>query len=85
MWIHDAVAHIDKHQHLNTAQRAAVEQILTSADQVQGYARVGKTTALQSVREDIGSVRLKLDEAINGDWSEVFEAMVYKISKYLAQ
>jgi hypothetical protein len=29
--------------------------------------------------------RLKLDGAINGDWSEVFEAVVYKISKYLAQ
>jgi len=29
--------------------------------------------------------RLKLDGEINCDWSEVFEAVVYKISKYLAQ
>jgi hypothetical protein len=54
MPIHDAVAHIDKHQHLNTAQRAAVEQILTSRNQVQGYARVGKLD--EAINRDLSSL-----------------------------
>ncbi len=54
MPIQDAVALAETHQQLNSAQRAAIEQILTSRDIVQGlqgYAGVGKTSALQSVRE----------------------------------
>jgi hypothetical protein len=35
--------------------------------------------------KDSGIRRLKLDGEINGDWDEVFEVVVYKISKYLAQ
>jgi hypothetical protein len=30
-----------------------------------------------------GMSRLKIDGAINGKWQEVFEAVVYKLSKYL--
>jgi hypothetical protein len=41
--------------------------------------------AIEETWKDTGIRRLKLDGAINGDWSEVFEAVVYKISKYLAQ
>jgi hypothetical protein len=40
---------------------------------------------IEETWKDTGIRRLKLDGAINGDWSEVFEAIVYKISKYLAQ
>src|ERR1700720_4337830 len=40
---------------------------------------------IEETWKDSGIRRLKLDGAINGDWSEVFEAVVYKISKYLAQ
>jgi hypothetical protein len=40
---------------------------------------------IEETWKDTGIRRLKLDGAINGDWSEVFEAVVYKISKYLAQ
>ncbi len=54
MSIQAAVAHTEKHQHLNAGQRAAAEEILTSRDVVQGLegrAGVGKTTLLRSVRE----------------------------------
>jgi conjugative relaxase-like TrwC/TraI family protein len=54
MSIQAAVAHTEKHQHLNAGQRAAAEEILTSRDVVQGLqgrAGVGKTTLLKSVRE----------------------------------
>jgi hypothetical protein len=40
---------------------------------------------IEETWKDTGIRRLKLDGGINGDWSEVFEAVVYKISKYLAQ
>ena len=40
---------------------------------------------IEEVWKESGIRRLKLDGAINGDWSEVFEAVVYKISKYLVQ
>jgi conjugative relaxase-like TrwC/TraI family protein len=54
MSIQDAVAHTEKQSQLNSGQRAAVEQILTSRDTVQGlqgYAGVGKSTGLRAVRE----------------------------------
>ena len=54
MPIQAAVAHTQKQQHLNTGQKAAAEEILTSRDVVQGLegkAGVGKTTLLKSVRE----------------------------------
>jgi conjugative relaxase-like TrwC/TraI family protein len=54
MPIQAAVAHTEKQQHLNTGQKAAAEEILTSRDVVQGLegrAGVGKTTLLRSVRE----------------------------------
>ncbi|WP_263359645.1 MobF family relaxase [Acidicapsa ligni] len=54
MPIQDAVALTQTRQQLNSAQRAAIEQILTSRDTVQGLqgrAGVGKSTALTSVRE----------------------------------
>ena len=44
----------EKHAHLSTSQRAAVEQILSSRDQVvglEGVAGAGKTTSLAAVRE----------------------------------
>jgi hypothetical protein len=40
---------------------------------------------IEETWKDSGIRRLKLDGAINGDWSEAFEVVVYKISKYLAQ
>src|SRR5208282_5186112 len=47
--------HIDeKHPHLSSSQRAAVEQILTSHDKItglEGVAGAGKTTSLAAVRE----------------------------------
>jgi ATP-dependent exoDNAse (exonuclease V) alpha subunit len=58
MPIQHAIAHADTYTHLNTAQRGAVEDILVSRDRVQGlqgWAGVGKTAALVSVRE--GAVR----------------------------
>jgi conjugative relaxase-like TrwC/TraI family protein len=54
MTIQDAVKHTGKYDILNTAQRSAAEEILTSRDTVQGlqgFAGVGKTTALTTVRE----------------------------------
>jgi conjugative relaxase-like TrwC/TraI family protein len=54
MSVQAAVAHTEKQQHLNNAQRAAAEEILTSRDVIQGLqgsAGVGKTTALRTVRE----------------------------------
>jgi conjugative relaxase-like TrwC/TraI family protein len=44
----------EKHPHLSTSQRAAVEQILTSHDRItglEGVAGAGKTTSLAAVRE----------------------------------
>jgi conjugative relaxase-like TrwC/TraI family protein len=54
MPIQDAVALTDARPQLNTAQRGAIEQILTSRDAIQGLQGVaggGKTTALTSIRE----------------------------------
>ncbi len=54
MTIQDAVKHTGKSGILNTAQRRAAEEILTSRDTVQGLqgsAGVGKTTALRTMRE----------------------------------
>jgi conjugative relaxase-like TrwC/TraI family protein len=54
MDIQNAVKHTGKYDILNTAQRRAAEEILTSRDMVQGLqgsAGVGKTTALKTVRE----------------------------------
>jgi conjugative relaxase-like TrwC/TraI family protein len=54
MSIQDAIALTDTRQHLNSAQRNAVEQVLVSRDVIQGlqgYAGVGKTTTLESVRQ----------------------------------
>jgi conjugative relaxase-like TrwC/TraI family protein len=44
----------EKHRHLSTSQRTAVEQILTSHDRItglEGVAGAGKTTSLAAVRE----------------------------------
>ena len=54
MPVQQAVAHTNGYAHLNSAQRAVAEDILTSRDVVQGLqgsAGVGKTTALITVRE----------------------------------
>jgi hypothetical protein len=40
---------------------------------------------IEETWKDTGIRRLKVDGPIDEDWSEVFEAVVYKISKYLAQ
>ena len=52
--IQEAVALTDAHSKLNAGQRAAIEQVLTSRDAIQGLqggAGVGKTSALIAVRE----------------------------------
>jgi conjugative relaxase-like TrwC/TraI family protein len=54
MTIQDAVKHTGKYEILNTAQLRAAEEILTSRDTVQGlqgFAGVGKTASLKTVRE----------------------------------
>jgi len=54
MPVQQAVKHTGQYPHLNTAQRIAAEEILTSRDRIQGLqgsAGVGKTTALKTVRE----------------------------------
>jgi conjugative relaxase-like TrwC/TraI family protein len=54
MSIQDAVALTDARQQLNTAQRGAIEQVLTSRDAIQGLQGVaggGKTIALAGIRE----------------------------------
>src|SRR6185437_14313855 len=54
MPVQQALAHTGKYPQLNSAQRTAVEEILSSRDVVQGLqgsAGVGKTSALKSVRE----------------------------------
>jgi conjugative relaxase-like TrwC/TraI family protein len=54
MSIQDAVRLTESKQLLNSAQRAAIEEILTSRDVVQGLqgrAGVGKSTALAAIRE----------------------------------
>jgi conjugative relaxase-like TrwC/TraI family protein len=54
MTIQDAVKHTGEYAILNTSQRRAAEEILTSRDAVQGLqgsAGVGKTMALRTVRE----------------------------------
>jgi conjugative relaxase-like TrwC/TraI family protein len=52
--IQDAVRHTESRRQLNSAQRTAIEEILTSRDTVQGLqgrAGSGKTTVLRSIRE----------------------------------
>jgi hypothetical protein len=54
MPIQQAIAHTDTYSLLNSGQRRAVEEILVSRDRVQGlqgFAGVGKSAALSSVRE----------------------------------
>jgi conjugative relaxase-like TrwC/TraI family protein len=54
MPIQDAIALTDTRQQLNSAQRGAIEQILTSRDSIQGLqgtAGAGKTTTLSAIRE----------------------------------
>jgi conjugative relaxase-like TrwC/TraI family protein len=54
MPVQQAVAHTAHYPTLNSSQRAAAEEILTSRDRIhglQGSAGVGKTTALKTVRE----------------------------------
>jgi conjugative relaxase-like TrwC/TraI family protein len=54
MSIQDAISLTDTRKRLNSAQRRATEQVLTSRDVIQGlqgYAGVGKTTTLESVRQ----------------------------------
>jgi len=54
MPIQDAVAHTGRYEVLNTAQRRAAEEILTSRDVVQGlqgFAGVGKSSTLRTIRE----------------------------------
>jgi conjugative relaxase-like TrwC/TraI family protein len=54
MPIQHAIPHTDTYAHLNPGQRRAVEEILVSRDRVQGlqgFAGVGKSAALSSVRE----------------------------------
>ena len=54
MPIQQAIAHTETYSHLNSGQRRAVEEILISRDRVQGlqgFAGVGKSAALSSVRE----------------------------------
>jgi conjugative relaxase-like TrwC/TraI family protein len=54
MPIQQAIAHTETYSHLNSGQRRAVEEILVSRDRVQGlqgFAGVGKSAALASVRE----------------------------------
>jgi conjugative relaxase-like TrwC/TraI family protein len=54
MPIQQAIAHTDRYPHLNSGQRRAIEEILISRDRVhglQGFAGVGKSAALSSVRE----------------------------------
>jgi conjugative relaxase-like TrwC/TraI family protein len=54
MSIQEAVRLTESHQQLNSAQRSAIEEILTSRDAVQGLqgrAGSGKTTVLRRIRE----------------------------------
>jgi conjugative relaxase-like TrwC/TraI family protein len=55
MMSHFAASQIaEQHHHLNRTQQRAVEQVLTSSDRIQGiqgYAGVGKSTALSAIRE----------------------------------
>jgi ATP-dependent exoDNAse (exonuclease V) alpha subunit len=54
MPVQQAVAHTAQYPILNSSQRSAAEEILTSHDRIQGLqgsAGVGKTTALKTVRE----------------------------------
>ena len=54
MPVQQAVAHSAQYPILNSSQRSAAEEILTSRDRIQGLqgsAGVGKTTALKTVRE----------------------------------
>jgi conjugative relaxase-like TrwC/TraI family protein len=54
MPVQQAVAHTTQYPILNSSQRTAAEDILTSRDRIQGLqgsAGVGKTTALKTVRE----------------------------------
>lgn len=54
MSIQQAIPLTDSRPHLNSAQRAAIEQVLTSRDRIQGLqvvAGAGKTTTLKVIRE----------------------------------
>jgi len=54
MPIQQAIAHTDTYSHLNASQRRAIEEVLVSRDRVQGlqgFAGVGKSAALSSVRD----------------------------------
>jgi len=55
MMSHFAASQIaERHPHLNRAQQRSIEQVLTSTDRIQaiqGYAGVGKSTALSAIRE----------------------------------
>jgi len=54
MPIQEAVQLTDSHQKLNDAQRKAIEQVLTSSDQmqgIQGVAGSGKTSVLEVIRQ----------------------------------
>jgi conjugative relaxase-like TrwC/TraI family protein len=54
MSIQQAIPLTDARPHLNSAQRAAIEQVLTSRNQIQGLqgvAGTGKTTTLKVIRE----------------------------------
>jgi conjugative relaxase-like TrwC/TraI family protein len=54
MSIQDAIALTDTRQQLNSAQRGAIEQVLTSQDSIQalqGLAGSGKTSTLSAIRE----------------------------------
>jgi conjugative relaxase-like TrwC/TraI family protein len=49
----NAIAFADQHQHLNRSQRTVVEDVLSSADRIQGiqgFAGSGKTTTLSVIR-----------------------------------
>jgi conjugative relaxase-like TrwC/TraI family protein len=54
MPIQQAIAHTDSYPYLNQSQRRAIEELLVSRDRVQGlqgFAGVGKSASLQTVRE----------------------------------
>jgi len=54
MSIQQAIAHTDNYSHLNASQQRAIEEVLVSRDRVQGlqgFAGVGKSAALSSVRD----------------------------------
>jgi len=53
----EAIQIAEQHPHLNRAQKNVIEDVLSSSDRIQGiqgYAGVGKTTALTALRSAIG-------------------------------